>query len=190
MPLFSPTDLDALSAPHVGRAWFVDIQIPGNRLRLHNGVGRVSVGGHEWRGVTDPIGGRLVSIAEVEDPQFGQAPAVQIGLTGVDVAFVREVHATARDLEGVPADVYWAMFDPETGAELIPLRRLFPGTLSAPLISWPGPGRRAVAFTIESVWSGKNYQPGRKWNGAEQRRRYPGDLGLDFVGVKVADNWR
>lgn len=194
MPLFSTDDQAALAGPHVGRAWFADITLPttspATRLRLHNGVGTVTLGGYEWRGVTDPIGGRLVSVSEVEDPQYGQAPAVTIGLTGVDLEFLRSIRATARDLEGAPCDMYWCMVDPETGDVLISLKRLFPGTLSAPVITLAGPGRRGIGFTVESIWSAKNFKPGRRWNSADQQRLYPGDLGLDFMGVQVADNWR
>lgn len=194
MPLFSSDDLDKLSGPHVGRAWFVHLMLPTTSpvtdLRLHNGTGRVTIGGYEWRGVTDPVGGRLASISDVEDPQFGQAPAVQIILTGVDLAFVQSIHVDARALEGADCDIYWAMVDPETGEVLISLKRLFPGILSAPSIVWERAGRRSVAFTVESIWASKNYSPGGKWNGASQRRRFAGDLGLDFIGVNVADNWR
>lgn len=188
--IFSEADLDALSAPHVGRAWFAALDLPSGLARLHNGVGRVMIGGHQWRGVTDPIGGRLVSLGEIEDPQFGSAPAVQITITGVDLDFVRSVKTMAREIEGRAADIHFAVFDPETADVLVPLRRLFPGIMSAPSISWEGPGQRSVSITVESLWSGQNFPPGGKWNNADQQRRFPGDLGLAFMGVEVEDSWR
>lgn len=194
MPLFSSGDLEKLAGPHVGRAWFVHLMLtntsPATDLRLHNGVGVANIGGFEWRGVTDPFGGRLVAIGDVEDPQFGQAPQVSIVLSGVDLDFVRSIHLSARDLEGADCDIYWSMVDPETGEVLIALKRLFPGTLSSPSVIREGVGRRGVSFTVESIWASKNYAPGGKWNGANQRRRFAGDLGLDYMGVAVADNWR
>ena len=44
-----------------------------------------------------------------------------------------------------------------------------------------------MTVTLESIFSSQNYAFGGKWNGADQRRRYPGDKGLDFVGVKVTE---
>ena len=37
--LFDDDDLVALSAPHVGRAFFVMLDLPSGISRLHNGVG-------------------------------------------------------------------------------------------------------------------------------------------------------
>lgn len=61
--LFSTNEIDALGAPHVVRAWFAMLDLPSDVARLRSGVGRVTVGGFEWRGVSDPIGGRLVALA-------------------------------------------------------------------------------------------------------------------------------
>ena len=188
--LFDDTDLEALSAPHVGRAFFVMLDLPDGITRLHNGVGRANIGGYEWRGVTDPIGGRLASLSEIEEPQFGSSPAIQIILTGVDVAFMRSVKSLARQIEGRPAEVYFAVIDPETMEVLIDLRRIFMGSMSAPSLSWSGVNSRMVGLTIESIWSGMKFPSGGKWSSADQKRRYPDDLGLDFLGVEVEDNWR
>ena len=188
--IFSPIEAEKLARPHVARAWFVALHLPTGLLRLHSGVGRVNVGGYEWRGVTDPIGGRLVSIQGVEEPAFGQAAAVSITLTGITQAFLQSFHSNARVMEGAEAEIYWAAFDAETQEVIIGLKKLFPhATISAPAIQWSGLGTRTVSLTIESIWSSQNFAPGGKWNSADQKRRYPGDLGLDFVGVKVEENW-
>lgn len=189
MAIFTEADLDGLAAPHVGRAWFLEMDLPSGIHRLHNGTGRVSIGGHEWRGVTDPIGGQLVALSNVEEPRFGQAVAVQITLSGANREFFKSINDSARAIEGRRADLYFAVIDQETGEVLIGLKKLFPGKLSAPKTRWEGVGVRTVSVTIESIWSSQNYPFGGKWNGADQRRRYPGDKGLDFVGVKVSENW-
>lgn len=190
MAIFTEADLDWLARPHVARAWFLELDLPSGISRLHNATGRVHAGGYEWRGVTDPIGGTLVSIDSVEEPRFGQAVAANIMLSGANREFFKSVHVSAKAIEGRRGDLYWAAFDAET-AKLWPrgLVRLFPGKITSPLLQWQGIGVRTVSITLESIWSSQNYAVGGKWNGAGQRLDFPGDKGLDFVGVKVSENW-
>lgn len=191
----SEADRALLARPHISRAWFGMFDFPSGVKYLHNGYGPYTVGGQEYLGISDPLGGRLVGIAQVEEPQFGQAAAVQLVLSGVSADFIAEVKRDARALEGRSATLYWAAFDGETEA-IIPLNGtglipLFPrGRMSAPSISRQGIGVRYVSLTIEGMWSSQNYAPGGRWNYADQLRRYPGDKGLQFVGVEVSENWQ
>ena len=190
MAVFTEAELDWLARPHIARAWFHDLDLPTGHAYLHNGTGRITIGSHEWRGVTDPVGGQIVSMGNVEEPRFGQAVAVDVTLSGANKDFFKSVHASARAIEGRRGDLYWAAFDAET-ATIWPrgLVRLFPGKITSPLLQWQGIGGRTVSITLESIWSSQNYAVGGKWQGADQRRRFPGDKGLDFVGVKVSENW-
>jgi hypothetical protein len=189
--IFNAAELDVLAAPHVARAWFAMLDLPSGLARLHSGVGTVTVGGFDWRGVTDPIGGRLVSLSGVEEPAFGQAAAVSITLTGADKEFLQSVHATRRQVEGRPANIYWCAFDGETQKPLLALKGLFTrGRMSAPSIQSSGIGVRTISLTVENIWASQNFAPGRKWNPADQQRLYPGDKGLDYVGQKVSEDWR
>jgi len=188
--LFDGAEIEALGAPHVARLWLVRLDLPGGVARLHSGVGTHVIAGETWRGVTDPIGGRLVSIAGVEEPAFGQAAAVTLVLTGANRAFLQSVHATRREIEGRDANVYWCAFDGETQQPLFGLKGLFTrGMMSAPSLHWGGLGVRTVSLTIENVWASQNFKPGRRWNPADQQRLYPGDRGLDYVGVSVSESW-
>lgn len=190
MAIFTPADLDWLGRPHIARAWFLELDLPEGIRRVHTGTGRKTIGGYEWLGVTDPMGGQLVSMANVEEPRFGQAVAVQITLSGANKEFFKAVHTNARELEGRRADLFWCAFDPET-EEVWPrgLVKLFPGRISSPALRWEGIGIRTVSITVESIWSSQNYQFGGKWNDADQKRRFPGDKGLMYVGVKVHETW-
>ena len=189
--VISPTDAEKLERPHVARAWFGRFDFPDGIKYLHNGEGSVTIDGNTYLGVSDVLSGRLVSIAQVEEPRFGQAASVGIVLSGASKEFIQSVHATARQIEGRSATIYWAAFDQETQEILTALIPLFPrGKMSSPSIHWQGAGVRYVSLTIENVWSSQNFAPGGSWTPADQRRRFPGDKGLDFVGVKVTENWR
>jgi hypothetical protein len=185
---FSSAERALLRRPHISRVWFAEIDLPSGISYMHGGAGRVTIGGHEWRGITDPGGRQLVSIGSVEEPRFGQAAKLDIVISGVDLSFMRSIKDTAREIEGRAANVYFCLFDQET-AEPWPsgLKKVFPGKLSAPVMRWVGINERTVSFSIEGPFQSQNYPFGGKWNPADQRRRYPGDKGLDFVGVKVQE---
>ncbi|WP_026790340.1 hypothetical protein [Pleomorphomonas oryzae] len=187
---FSPTEAVALAAPHVARAWLVEFDLPSGLLRLHSGAGVVTVGGREWSGVSDPtIPGRMVSVGQVQEPRFGAAAAITFQLGGVTADFLKSLRKVA--VEGRSAKVYFATFDGETQQVIGSPRLLFPrGRMTAPARRWEGIGIRTVEITVENVFSSLNYAPGGRWNQADQRRRYPGDKGLDFIGVDVVENWQ
>jgi hypothetical protein len=184
--IFSETDYDRLAGPHVARLWFAEIELSSGTKRYHGGVGRITAGGHVWTGVTDPLSGQLVNVAAVEDPRFGQAAAVAITIGGISKEFWTEIKQTARQMEGDRCDLFWASFDPETGVIDITLKKMFPGKLSAPAL-FRALGVRHCVFTVESLWQSQNYPFGGRWNSADQERRFPGDLGGQFIGVEVQE---
>lgn len=186
--MFTNAEREFLRRPHIARAWFLRLGLPSGTWRLHNGVGRKVVGGVEWRGVTDLGGQQLVAISAVEDPRFGQAAKVDITLAGINVNFLRSVKDQAREIEGAPADLYWCAFDQETHEPWSGgLKKLFPGYLSSPKRQSQGIGLRTVSFTIETLWQSQNFVFGGSWTDADQQQRYPGDKGLQYVGVKVTE---
>ena len=183
---FTPDEIDELARPHVIRAWFVVLDLPAGVRRLHNGAGTVFIGGYQWLGVSDPVGGRLVGLSNIEEPAFGQASAVTITLTGVDYAFLREFWDARRAVEGRQADIYWAAFDAETQQPVTGLIALYAkGQLTSPARQRSGLGRATITITIENIWASQNFTTGQRWSPAGRREAYPGDLAMDFVNVKV-----
>lgn len=189
--MYSEADLDQLAAPNVDRAWFFELDLPTGVVHLHSGVGRVVVDGIPWLGVTDPVGGRVLSMGMVSEPRFGQAAAVILTLTGVTSEFLSSFWSGRRAVEGRSASIWWASVDVESQQILISRKALFRGgRMTAPGISMTGATGRVATLTVESPFSAKNYPVGGRWNGSDQRRRHPGDKGLDFVGVEVMEHWR
>jgi hypothetical protein len=190
--LISPSEMELLARPHVARLWFAKLDLPSGLTYLHSGSGTATIEGQDWRGVSDPLErGQFVSINQVEEPAFGQATAVTVTLGAANRDFVRSVHATAREIEGRAGDIYWAAFDGETQRIILGLVPLFPaGRMSSPAIQWSGIGRRMVSITIENRFAAQNFPPGGRWNNAGQLQRYPGDLGLEYVGVEISETWK
>lgn len=187
MPIFSEADFERLSGPHVARNWFAEVDLPSGIKYYHSGVGTLEAGGKTWQGITDPIGGQLVRIDPVEDARFGAAASVVILLGGISTDFWSEIKTTAREIEGRRCDLYWATFDPETGVIDVTLKKLFPGKITAPSLHRAGVGVRNASFTVEGFWHSQNYPFGGRWNASDQERRFPGDKGGQFIGVKVQE---
>lgn len=179
-------EMEFLRRPHIARAWFAELGLIDGTWRVHNGVGRKTVGGQEWFGLSDPAGRQLVSLSAVEDARFGQAAKVDVVLSGVNIEFLRSVKDNARQTEGSMADLYWVAFDQETQEVWSGgMKKLFPGYLSSPKRQSTGLGVRTVSFAIETMWQSQNFPFGGRWSPADQEQRFPGDKGLQFVGVKV-----
>jgi hypothetical protein len=188
--LFTNEQKDALRAPHVARATFAMLDLPSGIARYHNGVGTVVAGGYEWQGVTDPIGGRLLSMTQIEEPRFGSAVSVQFTLSGVDKHFFKSVYNRRRQIEGREARIYYGIFDAETQEIIGDLIDLFGrGHMTSPALHAVGLAIRTIELTIESQFASANFAPLDKWSATGQQRRFPGDLGGQYIGVPVEENW-
>lgn len=191
MPLFTDADLHALSAPHVQRAWFAEVYFPSGVRQFHTGMGRVSMGGETWEGVSSPMDGSVVGLFGMEEPRFGRAVATDIVFSGASRTFLQSIWADKKDIEGAKCILYFAVIDAETGAVLIELKRVFPGRLTAPGIKFTGAAIRAVAMKVISIFEGRNFPAsGFMWSGAGQRDRYPGDLGLDLITADIIEEFK
>ena len=194
MSLFTPTEQDALKAPHVSRAFFVELFHQDGVRYFHNGYGSLELslpsGGDlvEWIGMSDPFTGTVVGISEVEEPRFGSAPTIQVALAGVNSAYLKKWKDDARGLEGRVANVYFAMFDPESPNQdglITSLKPLFPGgRVTAPSFKHTN-SMRVVGLTVESFFQSQNAPFGGMWDYAGQKRRYSADEGLSEMGTIV-----
>ena len=190
MAIFSSDDLDKLGGPHVRRAWFGELSLPGGTRRLHTGMGKATIGGHDWEGMSDPFGGQLVGLGSIEEPLFGQAIAIDIVVSGGSRDFVKSMFDDRHDVEGVSCTLYFAVFDPESGETLISLKTMVAGKITAPRFSWMGAAVRAIGLRIVSVWEGLNFPTiNSEWSPAGQRRRYAGDKGMDFINADIVEEY-
>ncbi|WP_157014900.1 transcriptional regulator [Mesorhizobium xinjiangense] len=184
-------DLDALSGLHIQRAWFAAVDFPSGLRRLHTGLGPKEIGGFTWEGISDPFGGQLVSVGSIEEPDFGQAPKVDVVMSGANKAFLKSMWDDRHAVEGAACDLYFAIFDAETGEALSGLEHMFPGKITAPKFAFTGATIRAIQLSIVSEWEGLNFPAtGAMWSPAGQRARYPGDAGLDYINVPATEFYR
>jgi len=190
-PKFSPSDFQKLCQLHTGIGAFFHVFLPSGERRFHNGIGREVVNGHEWEGVTDPFGGAVVEFGEIEEPKFGSAPYIDLTISAANREFLKSVWDDRHDIEGSRCDVYTWVIDAEEGTELISIKRLFPGRITAIKVKMTGAAIRQISCRIVSVFEGLNFPASRfDWSPAGQRQRYPGDKGLDEIGTKVVEVYK
>ncbi|MCF3933305.1 transcriptional regulator [Acuticoccus sp. M5D2P5] len=189
--LFGAADEAALDAMHVCRAWFADIVLPTGRRRLWTGDGPITIGGATWEGVTDPFGGQLVSLTDVEEVRFGQAPAAAAVISGANREWLRTVWDGAG-IVGVPCDLLFAVFDQETGAALTDLKLMVQGKITGVHFEMgDGLSTRAIVVRIGSWEEALNFAAmATDWSPDGQRSRVAGDRGLDYVGAKAQVDFR
>ncbi|WP_174804341.1 transcriptional regulator [Martelella limonii] len=180
------------SSMSIFRAWFAEITMPDDSIwRVHTASGRKVIDGVTWEGVGNPDKHQLISVGDVVDSRFGETAKMEIILSGFTSEFLASIKEQAANIEGQSATIYWACFDPETET-IWPsgLKLLFRGKLSAPSRHWgnaDGQRFRIVNINIESEFSAINFEWGGLWNYSGQLERYPGDQGLQFVGVDVQE---
>lgn len=191
MAIFTPADLAALALPHVARAWFAHVVLPSGERFLHTGMGPKVIDGQEWQGVTDPFGGQLVSVGSVEEPYFGTAPYADLAISGANRAFLKSLWDGRSGVEGVRCDLYFATFDAETGETLVGLKKLFPGKITGLRFQFSGPVIRLIQFKVVSPFEGLNF-PDTSYmlSPSGQRRRYPGDKGLDEINADIVEEYK
>jgi len=190
MATFTADDLAALARPHIQRAWFAHLTLPGGERRLHTGLGPKTIGGYEWQGVSDPFGGQLVAVGQIEEPEFGTAPYIDIAMAGASKTFLKSVWDDRHAIEGAPCDMYFAVFDAETGDVLIDLKKMFPGKLTGISFVIEGLSVRAIKMKVVSPFEGLNFPTtGAMWSPTGQRQRYAGDKGLDFINADIVEEY-
>jgi hypothetical protein len=191
--LFTQAEIEAIGdSGDVARATFIRMKgVNGAEVLLHSGVGDFDYNGEKWLGVCDPIGGRLVSISGLEEPEFGQAAALTVVLSGADIEFVKYMRSVRNQIQGNECTVYWAAFDNEEKIMFGGLKTLFPrGRIWTPTFSLAGIATRTISLTIESIWSGMNFPSGIRWNSSDFQKVRPGDKFFDYAGVKILETQR
>lgn len=186
--LFSNNDREHLRGRNIGQEIFVEIDHPTlGWLYYHGGVGRVTIDGKEYRGVTNPSGTQVVSVGTIEDRRFGTAVAVNVAISGANAAFMSEMKSIARTLEGRAANVYFGLFKFGTH-DILLWKNVLPGLMTAPSLIWEGAGTRTILLTIESEDQARNFSTGDRWSPAGIRKKWGPDIkGFDFMGVDVKE---
>lgn len=190
-----PLDLkDDLRKMHVSEAWFLKLELPSGDKYYHDGCGNpiVPLDGvdREWRGVTDPEDDKLARIDQFIFPDFNIAASFEIALTSIDKPLYADIAANHLNYEGVTANVFFGIFNPETMELKTDLIAFFPGKLTSPTLKIFGARIRECGLKIASLWESGKFPFGARWTDANHQSRHAGDPFFQYVGVRVNEAWK
>lgn len=140
-----------------------------------DGFGDLAAYTHTWLGR-----GQLVQRSEIPFGVDDEAGSITLTLSGVDDTIVSAVRAAESEFYGRPI-VIWGQFFDEALALSGGRFQLFTGTMDVPSYGGEGSTDRHVSIPCEGEWSDRNGAEFEFFSHGSQLRRYPGDLGLEYV---------
>lgn len=188
MGLFPETIAHALAGGRVDVAWLVRFDFTSETLRLWTGNGLLTTADDEqWKGI-----GQLGGLSGIEQAVNGEAPQATFTLSGIDADIMR----LARDefeaqVKGRPVYVLIQFFgvddedDPDNQRPLDSPYALWSARCLTPTFVIEETGERSVSLSAESLFSLRSRPNYAMYTDADQRRRFPGDRGFEFVGSLV-----
>ena len=183
MSFFSATIQNALKQKKLCFYWLVDFRfdIPAY---FHNGRGVLeNVGGHDWVGL-----GHLGKIRGIEEALRHQANSIELTLSGAGLTSQFVTMALQEDRSTFLGKYFgiWVQFcDPITWALLDPPYNLQTGIIDGIPISreedQDGTTIRTIKVIGENIFYNRRTPSNSYWTDADQKARYPGDRGLEFI---------
>lgn len=172
-----------LSGQLVVASLFILLDFASEPVRLWQGDINIVREGHTWSSLAHAsaqIDGITASID-------GAATPLTITLSGVDTRFTRLAAAetAAGETEGREIRVWFGVFAADQPAgRLVPTDRLMHvgrWIMQRPEFAADGPKGRTVTIQAENRWVVKSRAMLGKLTDVDQQRRFPGDLGLQWI---------
>lgn len=143
-----------------------------------DGFGDLNAHSHTWRGA-----GALVTRSEIPFGIDDEAGDLTLTLSGVDATVVSMVRASEAEIYHRPILIWGQFFGedlqiPVSGGDRWLIYR---GTMDVPTYGISSFDTRTIAIPCESEWSDRNTAKNSLFSDADQKRRYPGDRGLEYV---------
>lgn len=179
----------ALKAQHVPALMLAELDFPDGFVRLNNS-GQNMV----WNGNTFYGQGSLVSISAAEEAASLEAKGITLQLSAITLAPIPGSPdglniiqvARAQRYQGRNATVWLAPLDPDTFAPLIDPCVLFSGRMNK--MDFQVADTATFSLACEARTADWNKPRMRRYNDADQRARFPGDRGLEFMEQNVEKN--
>lgn len=188
MSLFPETIAAGLAGTKVQLAFLVHFDFTTQPMRLWKGEGRLDTNdGAKWYGM-----GTLGSMSGIEQAVNGEAPEMSFVLSGIDTDIMRLAKDEFQtEVKGRLVYVLIQFFgtdDPADPDNQRPLDNPFPvccGRCLTPTFSFNDAGERSVTISAESLFSLRSRPAYAMYTDSDQKLRFPGDDGFEFVGALV-----
>lgn len=172
-----------LSGQHVVASLFILLDFASEPVRLWEGDINIVREGHTWSSLAH-ASAQLEGVTASID---ASATPLTITLSGVDTRFTRLASAetSAGETEGREIRIWIGFFAGDQPAgKLVPtdnLLHLGRWTMQRPEFAADGPRGRTVTIQAENRWVVKSRAALGKLTDVDQQRRFPGDLGLQWI---------
>ena len=150
-------------------------------MRYWRGAGRLRTNnGAIWEG-TNGLG----EISGLDQPLGTIAPSASLTLSGVDQRVVVLSRQQSDRVTGRKCQIYLQFFT----AAWAPLDNPLPiwaGEMDRLTYDWKGENTYSVTLSVEGKWTGRRKSPFGFYTDTDQKRRFPGDRGLEQVASLVS----
>ncbi|WP_343711914.1 hypothetical protein [Inquilinus sp.] len=171
---------------HIICALFVTFDFKSGPMRVWEGDGPLTRGGHDWRGMghrQDKQGNPLQSIEGLEQAINGNAPQMTLTMSGVDSTVVTAATSDDPDeIEGRDLTVQIGFFDASLPG-LVPLDTMLTlgvWSMQKPSFTATGPTLRTITLPCETLFAQRSRAPFGMLSDRDHQRRFPGDLACQF----------
>lgn len=171
-----------LTASTVSPVLFAELVFSSGTVRVWSGYGTLIWNGNNWIGT-----GALGGVSPVEEAADLQATNLTFTLNGIPSSYLSLV--LADSYQGKSATL-WLGFLASDGSVVSDPVQLFSGRLDAAKISEAGE-TCSIAINAESELADLRRSRETRYTDAEQQRRFPGDLGLQYIAQAATQemNW-
>lgn len=122
----------------------------------------------------------VVSRSEIPLGIDDDAGQLTLTMSGVDADIVAAVRAAEPEIYGRPLTIWGQFFDEDM--QLSDSRFfLFGGTMDVPTYAGTAPTSRSIVIPCEGEWADRNGAAFSFFSDVDQKARYPGDKGLEYV---------
>jgi hypothetical protein len=179
MAFFTTDQLARLSAGVVRMATLVEFMFLNEAdaslpIRLWNGTGLLTAGGHTWDGFAG-----LGSISGLEETRGAVSQQATFTLSGVAADIAAAALQESDKVQGRDANVYLQFFDADWQVVGSPVPvwagQMQPPRITRTSIADDGGAARTVNLPAENVFFKRSRVPAGRYTDREQQSRHPGD---------------
>jgi hypothetical protein len=166
------TVLDALLAPLIRPALFVQATFANETIYVWSGRGNIEWNGQTWIGT-----GSLLNISTVEESSTVEAKGISISLSGIDNTLLQECMSEFQ--VSLPVYVYFGLFDANNNLLPNPILS-FAGRTDQPTVDMDVQ-TSTITIACESLLLDMNVPVPYRFDAPTQLIFFPNDLAFSFV---------
>jgi hypothetical protein len=171
----TPDQQDAAELPVVPWAYFVEMQFASATVRVCNFNKDFEWGGFTWRGL-----GSLGSISEIKSSEKIEPNPVTLSLNLAQPEWLALGVGPVEEYRGLPVIIYQCPLDPQH--RLIDLPAVaWAGEMDVVSASVEADGGASLQMRCEPAAKRLRRRVPLRVNPIQQRQRFPGDSGLDYL---------